>query len=753
MKRLNCHRIALAFACVTCLSAVMFANENSSSDERLVLANDHVRFEFEPGTMGLAKMVDLRTGYNHIRDVDGKHLLWEVAFGVGRQIYTITNNYRPCTSAFVEDLADGARRAVMEWKDLRRWNEDKVVSVRVSIELPKDDGVALWRISVQNRSDYWGLWSVLFPIVNGFPASGQYDIARQAFARGGVLSRNHTGKIVGRYPGSTWAMQLMSLSKNDNAVYLATMDSQARAKDFVAEPIANLSGERYPIVFEGRRHKQFVPEPGERLYIIHYPDNMGVQGSSYPDYYPVAFGVYQGGWLEAAQRYRPWALRQKWAQKGPLSQRADVPEALKNIGVWIREDWEWNGAKGSAHEMNKPLLEAAKKLEVPVGLQWYRWHRNPFDNDYPHFIPARDKFKERTQELVDSNIVVMPYINGSSADMNIKDFDRFAPHAVRDEAGGIRHHYYSNRAGRLLSMCGEATFWQDTVTSLVDDIFTLYGVNGIYVDQIAGLYHELCFARNHGHPLGGGSYWADGNRELLRRIKDVSHRAQRDGVVTSEGASEVFFDVLDGNLLWSQPSETEIPMLQVVYSGYTVFFGSPCDYTKGDRLFIFAQGQALMNGRQNGWMDLGLFQPEYARKVDYLKRCGQFRVAAGKFLTFGRLLGPIEPTNAVPEFRLDDLGWGMYEATRAAHVPSAEGRLWQSEDGHLAVVLVNFVDEEIPFAYAIDPEKYDLHADSYRLTRITPDGSVPLARTRGLIRRTETLAPRAIRVIEISPAQ
>ena len=119
MKRLNCHRIALAFACVTCLSAVMFANENRSSDERLVLANDHVRFEFEPGTMGLAKMVDLRTGYNHIRDVDGRHLLWEVAFGVGRQIYTITNNYGPCTNAFVEELADGTRRAVMEWKDLR----------------------------------------------------------------------------------------------------------------------------------------------------------------------------------------------------------------------------------------------------------------------------------------------------------------------------------------------------------------------------------------------------------------------------------------------------------------------------------------------------------------------------------------------------------------------------------------------------------------------------------------------------------
>ena len=753
MKYPNRYYAASMLILVTCWSQVIHANEVIHPAEGLVLSNKYVRFEFEPVGMGLARMVDLQTGYNHIQEVNGRHLLWEAALGVGRQIYTITNNYQPCTRAFVEELPGGAKRATMEWNDLRWWNEDKVVTVRVRVELPADDGVALWRISVENHSDYWGLWSVLFPIVNGFPASGQYDIAKQEFARGGVLSRNHTGKIFARYPGSTWSMQFMSFSRNDNAVYLATMDAQARAKDFVVEPVENLSEERYPIVFEGRRHKQFVPEPGERFYITHYPDDMGVQGSDYPDYYPVAFGVYQGGWLKAAQRYRPWALRQKWAQKGPLSRRSDVPDAMKNIGIWIRDNWEWNGITGSAHEMNAPLLQAAKTLQVPVGLQWYRWHQNPFDNDYPHFIPARDKFLERTRELVDSHILVMPYINGSSADMNIDDFDRFAPYAVRDEAGGIRHHYYSNKAGRLLSMCGQETFWQDTIASLVDDIFSLYGVNGIYVDQVAGLYHELCFARNHGHPLGGGTYWADGNRELLTRIKNAAHKNNRDCVVTSEGASEVFFDVLDGNLLWSQPSEKEIPMLQVVYSGYTLFFGSPCDYTKGDPLFVFAQGRAFIDGRQNGWMDLGLFQPEHSRKVDYLKRCGQYRVATRRFLTFGRLWGPTEPTNRIPVLRLDNLGWGMYEATRAAEVPSAEGRLWQSEDGHLAIVLANYADEEIRYACAIKPEEYGLHADRYRLTDITPDGTSPEAEVTGVIHREEVLGPRTIKIIEISPVE
>ena len=159
MKYVNPHYKALMFVCIACLSERAYASENIDPDRGLVLSNEYVRFEFEPVGMGLAKIVDLRTKCNHIQDVEGKHLLWEVALGVGRQIYTISNNYQPCSNAFIEGLPNGARRAVMEWNDLRWWNEDEVVTIRITVELPADDGVALWRISVENRSDYWGLWT------------------------------------------------------------------------------------------------------------------------------------------------------------------------------------------------------------------------------------------------------------------------------------------------------------------------------------------------------------------------------------------------------------------------------------------------------------------------------------------------------------------------------------------------------------------------------------------------------------------
>ncbi len=691
----------------------------------LVLANDHVRFEFQPQGMGLSAMVDLHSGTNHIQPVPGKHLLWEVAFARGTQARRITNNYKPCNFAYLEDSPGGARRAVMEWNELRWWLEDRALSVQVTVELPADSGVARWRIFVENRSDYWGLWTVTYPMANGFPAAGKYDIARPTFGSGGHLLRGWTGKIEGRYPSGGWPMQFTSLNRSRDAVYFASMDPEARAKDFVVEP-------------------------GEKLSMVHYVESMGVAGSDYPDYYPVALGVYQGGWPEAAQRYRAWALEQKWARAGRISQRPGMPELVKNVGLWARDDWVWSGAEGAPGQMNAPLLHAQRTMAVPMALHWYNWHHMPFDNFYPHFLPPKPGFRERVRELVDAGLLIMPYINGTSADMNAPDFDnKFAPHAIVDEAGGYRMHHYSETAGRLLSMCPASLFWQDTIADLVDRLIASEGVNGVYIDQISAMSHELCFNKAHGHPVGGGRYWADGNRELLRKVQSVAHRRGRNAVITSEGADEIFFDLLDANLTWAQPTDWEIPLMQVVYSGYTLFFGSPCDYARSDRFFNFAQGQALIDGRQNGWIDLGLFKPEHAQKAEYFRQCGRYRVAGRKFLTCGRLLRPVEPTNVIPTFTEDGFGW---QTKHKGTVPCAEARLWQAEDGHLGVFMANYVGEQIPFSYNVDPAQFGLKGSRFQLTEITPDGPVPTATVSGPLRRTEDLAPRKIKVIEIAPA-
>jgi hypothetical protein len=704
----------------------------------VTLANGQVRFEFEPAGMGLRAMVDRTTGVNHIRPVDGKHLLWEVAFARGRQSQRVANHAQPCTAAFIERSSDGTQKLTLEWNKLRWWLEDNVLTVRVTVELAPGSGIARWRIFVENTSDYWGLWSVRFPLVDGFPAAGVYDIACPAPSSGGYLLRKWKTNLTGRYPSGAWPMQFLALNRGTSGVYFGAMDSDARGKDF------NI-------------------ETGRSLSLTHYPEGMGVAGSDLPGYYPVELGVYQGNWVHAARHYRSWALRQKWTRAGRVSQRDDIPESIRNVGLWLTEGWDWTPKPGRKpdgrgyitargwHERptasNAPYLEAQKRMGVPMALHWYHWHHNKFNHEFPNFLPARQGVKERARELIEAGWLVMPYINGYSADRDLPDFARYAPHAALDEAGGYRMGYYGDSAGRLLAMC-PTTFWQDRISTLVDRMYETNGFNAVYLDQVSAADFTPCFNPGHGHPVGGGRYWADGYRALLQKVRHVARQDGRRIAVTSEAANEIFFDLLDANLTWAQPSDREIPLMQVVYSGYTLFFASPCDYTLTDRFFRYAQGQALIDGRQNGWMHVDLFTEPYARKADYLRACARYRIAGSKFLTYGDLLGPIEPQKPVPTVEEDGFGWGV---KRRAAIPAAEGRLWRSEDGRLGVFLVNYTGEPVPFHFRIDPAVHGVKGARYALTEVSPDGAKPLGKASGAVLRSELLAPAGIRLIEIAP--
>jgi len=730
---------------MSCFAIMRISGQTVIDPEKgFTLQNEYVQYIFEPGGLGLSGMIDKKTGFNHIRNVEGKHLLWEITFGKGTQRPHIDNNYKNCSCIKLYKKPNGDQIAEFQWNDMRFWEEDSIVNVRVTVELSASDGIAKWRIFVRNLSTYWGLWDVSCPSVNGFPADGIYDLAMPVTASGGRLMKRWSGSFVTRSPSGFFPMQFMSFNSGNNAVYFSSMDGTLWAKDF------NVNSKK------------------ETLSLIRYPENMGVTGSDLHDHYAVAFGPYQGDWLQAAYRYRDWAMQQKWTQLGPISQRPDFPKSILNIGFWIRDTWVWDVDTvkrkvlspllwsqeiRDPHEMNLPFLKVIKEMGVPVAMQWYGWNTKRFDNGYPHFLPALSGFSERVRELVDSGALIVPYINGHSADSKISDWkENFDSYAIKDEEGGLRQHFYWDGAGRLTPMCPGQVPWQHTISSLIDKMINLFGINGIYVDEVSCNSHELCFNPDHHHTLGGGHYWAEGYRNYYQEVLNVAHKNNRNIVVTSEGSNEIFFDLVHGNLYTGRPSENEIPLQEIVYSGYTLFYGTVCDYTKSNRYFNFAVGQGFIDGRQIGWMDFGLFRnPQYAEKVQYLKQCAKLRMVTQKYLTFGRLWAPVYPTNNIPTFEED-----FEERGSAGHkgsVPSAEARLWQAEDGHLAVFIANYTDKEIPFSYMIDPAKYGLTADRFEIAEITAEKIIPVTKSGRPIKRTENMPPNKVRVIEITPAR
>ena len=210
---------------------------------------------------------------------------------------------------------------------------------------------------------------------------------------------------------------------------------------------------------------------------------------------------------------------------------------------------------------------------------------------------------------------------------------------------------------------------------------------------------------------------------------------------------EIFFDLVTANLFTGQPTDYEIPMMQVVYSGYTLFYASRCDFRKSDHLFNFCVGQGFIDGRQIGWMDFDLFRPQFSKKVEYMKNCARYRMVTQKYLTFGQLWEPICPDNEIPVFKEEFLGGGLH----TANAPGAEARLWQAEDGKIAIFIANYLNENVEFSYTIDPGKYGLDASEYQITEISPEGNLPVSQTRKTISRTEILEPNKVKVIEFAP--
>lgn len=160
----------------------------------IILQNKFVRFEFDSVYGGLVSMVDLSSGIEHIKKIDGKRSLWNLNFSQGLAKRVLSGTELPLSRSAVTKLADGSERASFEWANME-WALEKVykrpgvelgvVSVSVTVDLPKDSGIASWRIWVDNNSDMWGLSEVDFPSLDGFLQSGQYDVAKPL--RPGVL--------------------------------------------------------------------------------------------------------------------------------------------------------------------------------------------------------------------------------------------------------------------------------------------------------------------------------------------------------------------------------------------------------------------------------------------------------------------------------------------------------------------------------------------------------------------------------------
>lgn len=545
-------------------------------------------------------------------------------------------------------------------------------------------GAIRWKLRVENTSTNWSVWRIAFPQV------ALADLGADAavlFPRGpgevqrGVWRRPFS--YHGNYPGGWCSMQFLAAyrgGEKPTGLYVATEDPWGSTKDLEvkSDPTARTV----------------------RLRFEHPAPDMGVPGNDFTLEGEAVWQLLRGDWFDAARIYRRWAQREaRWWPRLGRDGRADTPR-------WMRELNAWAMTGGGPDDCVPAVTRFREFLGVPLGFHWYNWHQIPFDNDYPHYFPAKEGFARGVAELESSGVFPMPYINGrlwDSHDRGAEDFEfsKVALAAVTKKEDGTPYleTYGSKETNgqpvRLGVMCPATPLWQHTVSNIVLRLLREAGTRAVYIDQVAAAPPKLCLDRAHGHPLGGGHWWNEGYWRML----DAIRRAKpSETMLTTECNGEPFLRWFDGYLTWHWQYDGQVPAFPAVYGGAIQMFGRA--YRGGatkDLALRMKAGQQLVFGEQLGWLDPGLVKEE--ENAEFFRELVQLRAKFSRYFFAGEMARPPRLLGDVPRVTADWQWSGHWPVTTDAVLTSA----WRLPAERRALLLfVNVSDAPVRAAVRLD---------------------------------------------------
>ena len=458
---------------------------------------------------------------------------------------------------------------------------------------------------------------------------------------------------------------------------------------------------------------------------IHAPACKDEPPAEYELPYVNSIAFFRGGWFEAAQIYRQWALHQFWAER-----RRGRTNPLEKIALWV-----WN--RGGAAEVVPPVLKLQEDLgpEIPAALDWYWWHHNPYDTDYPDFWPPRDgeeTFRSVVADLKAHGVFTQVYINALAWDLDTPSYADGGEESVTLTRDGkpyaIAFNSYTHH--RLGYMCGEAPTFHDRIAALVKKLHDS-GLAGQYLDQVAVAAYRQCYNPHHSHGLGASAENVEGYRKLLTRLIEENPGWP----LTSEGCNEAFMDLLDGGIACTAlsgermglPPEKEfVPFFQAVYHDNFAVFGNyampdaippwdPCwpdeDRWKKEEPWhrLFPDQFFLEMARGCVWgiqpMVCNLSEkvrtdPEFAEEYRFILDTARFYHANRDLLFRGTMLSPAGFECA--EKTVGFLVRTIYTKTRqetARKLPAILHSCWRAPSGERALILANYTGTEQNWKY------------------------------------------------------
>jgi hypothetical protein len=625
---------------------------------------------------------------------------------------------------------DASGQRVLSFQELAD-DRLKEISVEVKLLTDSDENALIWDLQVTNNSELWSLWRVIFPQVSlkylgegssvflphtaGIERSDLWDIAEQ---KGGT------------YPSGWTCMQYTAAydAAGKTGLYVGMHDPFGSTKDIFARGLPD----QHAVAF---RFEHPVPDMGKAGVDFELPGQAKWQ-------------LLRGDWFDAAIIYRKWVSRQAqwWPALWPDG-RSDTPQWMRELPVWVMTG-------GAASECVPRVKGFAEALKVPVGLHWYNWHQIPFDNDYPHYFPPKDGFAGGVAELRQAGVYAMPYINGRLWDTRDKQaedwqFTQVAlPAATKDEDGNPYTESYGSKetdggSVKLAAMCPSTQLWQGWVKDIVLRLFNEYGVNGVYIDQIAAAQPRLCFDAAHAHPLGGGHWWTEGYWKMLDAIRAAK---PAECMLTTECNAEPYIKWFDGYLTWHWQEQNMVPAFPAIYGGAIQMFGRA--YRGGpsqDLANRMKAGQQLVFGEQIGW-----FGPEVIERPDcgqFLKDCIELRWRLKRYFYAGQMARPLKLNGEIPKVTAD---W-QWQQDWPITTDAIMAGTWRIQNENKIVLLfVNVSDNALSTNFKFDPDEYGLRGKTFQAAKLTPEGTKGKLTIEAVGQIEVEFAPRSVFAWEIS---
>ena len=522
--------------------------------------------------------------------------------------------------------------------------------------------------------------------------------------------RHKGGKFSWMYPSSRFCMQYMAVFAEGDALYLGHHDREARTKYYTiacTEEEMTL-GVSYPAEYMGLPANSFSLRGGATWEYIH------------------------GDWYDCALRYGEFVKTADWLPVLGDYGRPDTPDYFKEIPFWIMDfmpnipEQGDNMPETLRYRNNsdkdawwKEAIRLKEALGLPVGYHIYNWHKNAFNIDYPHFLPAKDDFKDGVKRVQEAGIYITPYINASSwesrdnAPTPEESFAVSGIHeAAKDKDGNLYVEVYpqvkpDGQKTNLIGVCPSSPVWQRMISRLSEKIEDELSVDGIYYDQTAAMGARPCADPTHRHAPGNSGAWVEGTRAFFRRI-----RAEKDEnkFSFSECNAEPYMDSFDGYLTWHWGENGEVPAFAVIYSKYITMLGRVINgWRKGDSVYSrYTFAKSFVQGQQLGWINHDV--QDNKEVFPFLYKLAHMRYEERALFVTGTMLRPPHVETELPVHTSTPHMWGGEDLV----VPTVICGGWKAKDEKKHLFIFNIRDEA-------GECKVSLRASEYGITDEIPE--------------------------------